>query len=175
MNTRLELRRRRRWVSAAPFLVVAFVMAVVLAGCGGGPDLTQPPELRIGRDICTECGMTIDSCLFAAGYFDADGSARHFDDLGDLLQYVRKQEVVPEPVWVYDYETCEPVIAGNAAFVVSPLINAPHHGIAAFKAATATDAFVREVGGRVISWPELLELDLTEAVNPDLMLDHDDH
>lgn len=163
-----------RWRLAAGSVLV-LALALFLASCGGGPDLSQPPELRIGRDICAECGMTIDSCRFAAAYYEPDGNMHHFDDLGDLLQFIGKQEVVPAPVWVYDYDTCNPLAADAATFVVSPAIGAPHHGIVAFGEAAAADALAHELDGRVMRWPELQALDLKEAMHSGLPMEHGGH
>lgn len=77
-----------------PSTVVAsalLFLAVAAGGCGEPPP-QRPPELRLGRDECAECGMMIDDPRFAAAVVvERDGAHDHvkFDDIGCLLDFER--------------------------------------------------------------------------------------
>ncbi len=65
----------------------AFVACVALGACSP-PPLEGPPEVRLGRVECAECGMLIseDKCSSAL-LIDRDGRREHlnYDDLGCML------------------------------------------------------------------------------------------
>lgn len=105
-------------ISAAAALVVAG-----LAGCEGRP-LNGPPQLRLGRDECRECGMIIneDRCSSAL-LLDRDGRREHalFDDLGCMLDSERDgldgAAVVGR--YVHDYTTRQWGDAAQATFLLA--------------------------------------------------------
>lgn len=134
--------------------------ALLAAGCGG-PDLGQPPPIKYGRDPCAECGMTIADERFAAGYYTQDGEARKFDDLGDLVLFLRKREQAPALVWVHDFETREWLPAAGAVYAVGTGVKAPHHGVAAFRSEAAARAYAGAIGARVMAWTDLLQLEFS--------------
>lgn len=142
--------------------ILALALAL-LAGCARAPDPTRPPPVRPGRDVCAECGMTLADLRFAAGYYAPDGEVRLFDDLGDLVLFLRKRQERPALVWVHDYETREWIPAAAAAYAVGAEVKGPHHGIAAFRSEAAARAFAGPIQARVLTWPDLLALELSGA------------
>ena len=101
------------------YAVVVFVATLGVAaicGCGGG-DADSPPELVYGEDACRRCIMIINEARYAAGYVDADGVSRGFDDLGCVLELLRGGESVPNVLWVVDHATEEWVRVADAWFV----------------------------------------------------------
>ncbi len=135
------------------------LVLLLLIGCSA-PDLNKPPPIKVGRDVCGECGMVITDERFAAGYYSADGDARKFDDLGDLVQFMRKQQEAPALVWVHDYETRQWLSASDATYVVGPEVQGPHHGIAAFQSPQAAHQFAAPISAKVLTWTDLLSLEL---------------
>lgn len=141
------------------------VVAPGLTSCGkrttGEP---QPPPIRYGRSICAYCGMIINEARYAAGAILDDGSARLFDDIGDMLLYLRAHpEERAVALFVHDYHTEQWIRAEPAFYVVSPQILSPMgHGIAAFAQRSAAEAFAQERQGRVLDFSQLRMLSLSQ-------------
>lgn len=95
---------RRRFVGLVPNLALMSSLALVVAGCG--QTTSGPVEVKWGRDTCDYCGMVIDEPRFAAQL--RAGTTRKvykFDDLGDAILFLVKQDWVNHPdneFWVGD-------------------------------------------------------------------------
>lgn len=72
-------------------------LALLLAGCGGGP-----PEIAWGSDPCDFCRMTISDRRFAAAATTATGRTVRFDALDCLAGWEAAQPQPPREVWVTD-------------------------------------------------------------------------
>lgn len=102
------------------FLILTFLVA-----CQSPADLSEPPDIRYGEDLCTECGMIISEPRFAAAYYTVDSDARRFDDIGGMaIHHAENQEDVAH-FWVHDYDTEEWIMADQAFFVMSDQIHTP--------------------------------------------------
>ena len=77
-----------RRVRVGRWLVLCLLLLLALAACGGGADTTQPPEILYGQDVCDECDMIISEEKYAAAYWTAEGEARRFDDVGEMLVFM---------------------------------------------------------------------------------------
>lgn len=114
-----------RNVGKVVVLLAGVVVALLAAACGGGPSLDEPPEIRYGQDVCDNCNMIISEERFAAAYWTADGEARRFDDLGEMLAYMADN---PEPIastWVHDLNSAEWLRAEDAYYVLESGIHTP--------------------------------------------------
>lgn len=144
---------RHRWWR---LLLALLVTASLSLSCGRGPDLSRPPEIRYGEDVCDQCRMIISEARFAAAYVTAAGDTRRFDDIGDMLAYMGDRHEDVAAIWVHDYETEAWLRAEEAHYVVSEHVHTPMgHGIVAFADDARAEAFAAEVGGQVAAWPEL--------------------
>lgn len=146
---------RRAFLRCSACGAAAAVATALLAGCGEArPAGPQPPEIAYGRDVCEQCGMVISEARFACATVLEDGTAHKFDDLGDMVLYHfdrPDQKVVA--YFAHDYNSEAWIRAENAFYVQSDAIKSPMgHGLAAFEAATAAEAFATEVGGRVLNF-----------------------
>ena len=98
-------------------ILTLLLLVIMIVGCQAQVDLSQPPEILYGEEVCTECGMIISEPRFAAAYYTPEGDARRFDDIGGMLtHHAANQEEVAQ-FWVHDYETEEWIVAGEAYFV----------------------------------------------------------
>lgn len=101
----MTLRVMWRWVSA----MGCVTLMALGSGCGRS-ELTGPPEMRLGREECAECGMLVqeDRCS-AAMLVDRDRERLFvfFDDLGCLIdyEYGHHEDVRVMERWVRDYES----------------------------------------------------------------------
>lgn len=144
---------------------VAVLSAVALLGGCSRSDLSGPPELRIGRDECGECGMIVseDRCSSAL-LVESDGVREHimFDDIGCMLDYERDKadRFTPVDAFVHDHGTREWVRAAEASFLLADrerLATPMGSGIVAFAAEESARARQGEVGGEVMGYARLAE------------------
>lgn len=136
--------------------------AAVLTACQGAP-LEGPPELRLGRDTCAECGMIISEKAFACALLvEYDGTREHavFDDIGCMLDYQLKQEQSHQTIgsFVVDYKERRWITAESSRYFVvedhsvrTPMAS----GIVAFSTEEAAHASLSGSAGRVLQWREL--------------------
>ncbi|GJQ28683.1 MAG: hypothetical protein HBSAPP03_05670 [Phycisphaerae bacterium] len=137
--------------------------ATMLApGCNGTP-LAGPPNLRLGRDECAECGMLINDGRSAAAFLLEDSARRThalFDDTGCLLDYERKHEGEGRILGVYirDYETGAWVEGGGATFLLADPDRLPTpmgSGIAAYADPARAAAAKEKYGGDILTLDRL--------------------
>lgn len=149
------LARRSRWVIAALGTLAA-------AGCDRGT-LTGPPELRLGRDECGECGMLVneDRCSCAV-IIERDGHREYivFDDAGCLLDFARSKldGAKLSEAYVRDFESRQWIEGSMATFLLcdSLRMNTPMgSGILAFSSAVAAEAIRSRDGGDIHSLTSL--------------------
>lgn len=93
----------------------------MLTACDPG-ERTGPPELRLGRDQCAECGMLImeDRCSSATLVEDRGRRAyRLFDDIGCMLDDLRENpaDVTVIDRFVHDHGTRAWIRAADAVFL----------------------------------------------------------
>ncbi len=126
-------------------------------------ELSGPPELRLGRAECGECGMLIseDRCS-AAVLIERDGERMHlsFDDIGCLLEYEAQKtgDVIIER-YVHDYASRGWVKAGDAIFLVGDkyaLRTPMTSGIVAFSERGNAEEQRGRTGGEFMSYEQLV-------------------
>lgn len=135
---------------------------LALASCSR-PPASVPPELRLGREECDECGMLIHEDRSAAAHLiTRDGFREHrfYDDIGCLLDAERgglePREILER--WVHDHATRDWLDAKNATFVLaepSRLETPMGSGIAAFAHAQRAREFAGPLAARVLTLGEL--------------------
>ncbi len=145
-------------------LAAASALAAVLgaiAACQRA-ELAGPPELRLGRDQCIECGMIINEDRFSsAALIEAGGRREHclFDDVGCMLDYQRERADIPFiEVFAHDADTRAWLAAQDAIFLLtdsSAILTPMGSGIAAYSGRAAAEAAQKEFGGRMLSYSEL--------------------
>lgn len=148
------------------------ILGIVTAACAG-TEVTGPPEINYGRDICTGCGMSVDDPRFATAYRPESGTDKVFDDLGGMIIYARQYgELDSSEAWVHDFETEEWIVANEAFYVPTGAVATPMgHGILAFSTRERAEAFATEAGGEVITWEVVIDL----PVDDGLLGEHHDH
>jgi hypothetical protein len=113
--------------------LIGLALLIGLAGCFEDKK-TGPVDLKLGRDVCTHCGMIIDDPRFAAELRGgADRRLYKFDDLGDAILWLAKQSWANDPateIWVGDLETGQ-WIDGRQALYVRVKASPMGHGFGA--------------------------------------------
>lgn len=142
----------------AVFLLLALFL-VLLPACGGSESLDEPPEILYGQDVCSNCNMIISEENFASAYWTADGEARRFDDMGEMLAYIQSNPEEIASTWVHDMNTAEWLRAEEAWIVMNAGVATPM-GTGIVAVATEDDAralaFDQE-GAMVMTYGELME------------------
>lgn len=141
---------------------IAFALVSALTACQQAV-LSGPPELRLGRSECGECGMLIseDRCSSAL-LIDARGRREHvlYDDIGCMLDAERRglDGAVVAERYVHDYGTRAWVEASAAHFVAADrdsLQTPMGSGLVAFASAGDAEASSRTHKGRVLDYTAL--------------------
>jgi copper chaperone NosL len=136
------------------FLLIPFI---ILVACQAQNDLSQPPEIFYGEDVCEECGMIISDPRYAASYYTMDGDARHFDDIGGMAVHHAEHQEEIKQFWVHDFDTEEWIKADQGYFVMSDEVHSPmNYGIIAFSDETSAQEFALANNGMVMSFDAVM-------------------
>jgi copper chaperone NosL len=134
------------------------MVVLALAACRAALDPNRPPTIRYGTDVCSQCGMIISEVPYAAAYSLPGGEARLFDDIGEMVVDYRQRREPVAAFFVHDHGTREWVRAEHALYVLSRALRTPMgFGVAAFATEADAAAMARQVGGEVLTFPELLQ------------------
>jgi copper chaperone NosL len=143
------------------FVTIIIMIALLLTACTARAAQPAPPEIHYGEDMCAGCGMIINDARFASAYAVEQEPGRFasfvFDDIGDMLAHMQKdQSRKAVNWWVHDYTSEEWIDARTAFFVMSDQIKTPmNHGIAAFATESAAARFAAGIGAKTINWDDL--------------------
>ena len=137
---------------------IVFLILTFLVSCQSPVDLSEPPEIRYGEDICAECGMIISEPRFAAAYYTVDGNARRFDDIGGMASHHAEHQEDVVHFWVHDYDTEEWIIADQAFFVMSDQIYTPmDFGVVAISDQSRAQELASEFNTMVMTFEAVME------------------
>jgi copper chaperone NosL len=133
------------------------LLSLIAIACSSGVDLDATPEVRIGQDVCQECGMIISEARYASAYRLTNGGQKSFDDIGDMVAHYRASDDEVAVFWVHDFNSLEWIRANEAHFVESEEISTPMgHGLAAFLNEAEAAAVARDLIGTVVTFDDLL-------------------
>lgn len=110
------------------------------------------------EDMCSYCKMAISEKQYAAELIDSDGQVFKFDDIGCLLNFVKKQSVsVPaSSFFVMDFDQRQWIKADSAYYVRSSELTTPMNGgIIAFKDQANAQEAVGKYHGKLLRFGEL--------------------
>lgn len=141
----------------------ALLLGLLLAtACQQTVDTSQPPEIAYGQDVCDNCNMLISEEKFAAAYWTADGQARRFDDLGEMVSYMQSNPEEIASVWVHDVNSAEWLPAEDAFFVMNAGLSTPMGtGIVAVAGEAEAKALAYgQDGAMVMTFDEMLSATL---------------
>lgn len=151
--------RRRSLTTLACICCACALTSCGLAGCDGSP-IEGPPQLRLGRDICAECGMSVleDRCSAAMLVERPDGRTHLlFDDIGCLLDYERQhreERIVGR--FVHDHGDGTWISAPAASYLMAESIRTPMDSwLIAFTTAELARSKQEREGGSLLTWREL--------------------
>jgi len=136
--------------------LLAGVMLLLLAGCRQSTDLSQPPDIRYGEDVCERCNMIISEARYAAAYVTTTGVTHRFDDIGGMLVYWHESDDEVAIFWVHDFPTATWLTSDKATFVYAPEQITPMGlGIVAYADSSLAQTMAAQQGGTVYQFAEL--------------------
>ena len=141
------------------FLFLVAAWAALLAGCGGAESYEEPPEIIYGQDVCSNCNMIISEENYASAYWTAEGEARRFDDMGEMLAYIQSSPEERASTWVHDVNTAAWLRAEDAWIVMNAGLMTPM-GTGIVAVANEEDARALafdQDGAMVLTFAELMD------------------
>jgi copper chaperone NosL len=140
-------------------LTFAFVVVALLStGCSVSAD--GPPQIVVDRTACSHCSMLVSEPIYAAAYQAGDSEPRVFDDIGCMLEAMRRAGLRAggdTRLWFHDAGDREWIENGGAVFVRSSEIRTPMGGgIVAYRDAKRAEEAAARFHGDVV--PSIAEL-----------------
>lgn len=154
----LEWRRNKKItkLQTKAMLLLAFGwIATTLSSCN-----TSPQSIRIGKDNCDFCKMTISDARFGAEIVTKKTKLFKFDDEHCLISFLQAKQVKePDIAGVYftDFNSPHQLIkVEEAIFLQSPALKSPMNGnIAAFRDEESFEKAFQKFYGNKISWGDM--------------------
>lgn len=152
LQRRCLTRRRLMMATLLP------LVGVLVGGCARREDPLTPPSIRYGEDVCAACNMIISDPAYASAYRTTDGSARLFDDLGEMVVYMRTTQEPAVATFVHHYGTRDWLMAEDAAYVQSSALQTPMgFGVAATSSQDEARLLAERIAGQTYTFQGLLQ------------------
>ena len=145
--------RRNRLALGAWCVIVGIA---VLANCQKG---AVEPVALTPEDMCSYCRMAISEKQYAAELIDGEGQAFKFDDIGCMLNFIKKGSVSvsASSFFVIDFDQRQWIKADHAYYVRSSALTTPMNGgIIAFKDQSKAQEAAGKYHGKLLRFKELL-------------------
>ena len=133
---------------STPRLVIA-AFALLSAACSA--TAAGPPDIVVDRSACSHCTMFVSEPIFAAAYQAPGQEPRLFDDIGCMLDALRRETASPIHIWVQDAAGAGWLDAHEAIFVAAEDIPTPMNGgVLAYANAAAAEQMAAARHGDVM-------------------------
>lgn len=127
---------------------------LLLLGCQ--PIKIEPVEL-VPEDICGYCKMAISEKRYAAELVNSEGEAFKFDDIGCLINFVKRGGAKGATYFVMDFNDREWIKADDAYYVSSTEFRTPMNGqLVAFRNQEKAQQAVDQYHGKLLRFNEVL-------------------
>lgn len=152
-----EFRRQKKQglFAGKQVLPLTAVLLLFVSSCN-----TKPEAIRIGKDNCDFCKMTISDKRFGAEIVTKKSKVHKFDDEHCVVAFLRSAKLAPKDIsgiYFVDFSNPNDLIkVEDAVFLQSPLLKSPMNGnIAAF---SSNDSLIKNLSnfyGNRISWEDM--------------------
>lgn len=153
----LEGRRSAKFLKANTTvkILIPLLLAGSLSGCSSGPE-----ALKVGRDNCSFCKMTISDNRFGAEIVTKKGKIYKFDDAHCLLSFLQSKTVEQKEiadVYFTDFTGAHSLIKANRALLLkSELFQSPMNGhLAAFSVEDSMKKMAAQYQASSVTWEQL--------------------
>ena len=132
-----------------------FVLFFPLASCQ-----PEPKKIRVGKDTCAFCKMTVSDVRFGAEVITKKGKIFKYDDIHCLLSDVEKGNLIKgniHEIYFTDFCGKHSLINSQIAFLLTgDELKSPMGGnIAAFSVNDSLRVTLQKIKGKEIYWQEL--------------------
>lgn len=130
------------------------LLLLFLAACAP----SRPRAIAWGREPCAHCHMTLADRRFAAEALTKTGKAVVVDDVGCLAAWLGETSAPIASAWVADFaDPATWLRADSAVYLLSDTIRTPmSSGLAALRPGREADSVRTALGGRLLTWAEVL-------------------
>lgn len=130
-----------------------------------------PRPLVAGTDTCDFCRMTVSDVRFGGEIQSNTGRIHAFDAVECLASFYLDASERGEvrAAWATDFESGRFVAVDSAIFIYEGRINSPMGRSLIALAPETPDEARRGYGGRILRWPELLDLIRDRGLEPGAM------
>lgn len=140
------LRKRRAFVSS----LTSIIAVAALSSCNNGPD-----PIKLNRDQCDNCKMTIADARFGAEILTKKGKVWKFDDTHCLVGFLDENRAPREQIkdiYIVRYDGANELLNINASFLLkAENLKSPMNGnVAAFGDEKSRDEVAEKLGGSAI-------------------------
>ena len=151
-----------RRLTSIPALTLIALLCATACQRGARP-------LVAGTDACDFCRMTISDVRFGAELMSRTGRIHTFDAIECPASFYLDAEARDDVggVWVADFESGRLITADSAVFLQGGSLRSPMgRSLVAFAPGSDAQALVRQYGGSVLSWSDLLARARQERLTP---------
>lgn len=137
--------------------VLFLTLLFALTACNNGPE-----AIVYGKDICTNCKMTIMDQKFGAELINTRGKVIKFDSGECMMAYLKMDDHFEAAQHlIVNYANPGELIAADKAFYLhGGQVNSPMGGnLAAFKSMEEAEKFQKELSGDLILWNKVMQID----------------
>ena len=131
--------------------LILIILFSLINGCSNDNGF-KPAQINYGEDICTACSMIISEQKYSAQYILPDGTVKKFDDIGCMIDYIKKTKDEIDrisTIYVRDFESNNWINAKNAYFIYNRQIKTPMgYGIIAFANDNEASNYMKDNGGK---------------------------
>jgi copper chaperone NosL len=141
------------------WLLLSLLLLILTACAGNASAEPTPPTIHYGEDVCEFCSMIINEERHAAAYLTKDGQGHIFDEVGNMLLGLLKNQASSEVTafFVHDYQKQNWLRAETAYYVLSPEIATPMgSGLVALASAEQAKTLAAEVQGKIFTFEEIV-------------------
>jgi copper chaperone NosL len=130
-------------------------LGALLAAAACSAKASGPPDIVVDRTACSHCTMLVSEVAYAAAYERQGGWVRVFDDIGCMLEAMRREGLHSGAsglrVWFHDAGDGKWIEEGSAVFVVSSEIRTPMGGgIVAYRDGARAEQVAAKHKGHVV-------------------------
>lgn len=147
----IEWKKAVKMKKMALTTVFAIIALTGFSGCN-----TNPEPIRVGKDICAYCKMTIADPRFGAELVTRQGRVYKFDDIRCMTDYLKLHDETKVAATIYFTDFCGAhslIPSGNSILLNSADLKAPMQGhLIAFSSLDSLDLAMGAYGGEKTSW-----------------------
>ena len=142
-----------RRAACARLLAIAFLPPLALAGC---KERKGPDPIHFDRETCEICNMIISDPRFAAEIRDPKGKVHKFDDIGDAIHWMIRQDWFkagkkPKEFWVMNMKDGKTWLDARKAFYLPGQVTPMDYGFGAVPEREPGAVTFEEMKKRVIA------------------------